>query len=245
MEEKPPEPGAVHGAIVAGADMLKSGYTQASQATRQVMGVQEERKRNKPRYSGPFVGEIRRRLDAYFALVVRNIRDAVPKAIGFFLVRQVQEKIQYELLRDLNQGDKVVDLLGEPPHIREERKSLAAQLSVLQKAHNVLTRDPTLAAIAFDAEDEIAAQPATAAPVAPKPMMPAQGPPQQQFAPAARPAAVQQPPAGAPGPGMPKPAMQAPPGGGGGSGLFGANKPTGGGGLFGSGGTQPKNPLLG
>merc|ERR1712046_219516 len=47
---------------------------------------------------------------------------------------------------------------GEPPHIREERKSLTAQLQVLAKAHNVLTRDPTLAAIVFDAEDEVAEQ---------------------------------------------------------------------------------------
>lgn len=239
VEEKPPDPGAVHSTIIQGADLLKSGYQQATQATRQVMGVQE-RRRAKQRYSGPFVTEIRRRLDAYFALVVRNIRDAVPKAIGYFLVRQVQEKLQYQLLNQLNQGDKVLELLGEPAHIREERKSLAAQLDVLKKAHNVLTRDPTLAAIAFDAEDEMepAAAPANAqrpAPVASKP--PAQISQQQQFAPAPRPAAAQQPPAAVP---APKPATPAPAGG---AGLFG-----GGAGLFGNQPAKnppPKNPLFG
>lgn len=29
-------------------------------------------------------------------VVVNNIRDTVPKAIGFFLVKAVQEKMQYE-----------------------------------------------------------------------------------------------------------------------------------------------------
>ena len=34
-----------------------------------------------------FVKEIRARIDAYFKLVVRNVRDAIPKVIGFFLVK--------------------------------------------------------------------------------------------------------------------------------------------------------------
>jgi hypothetical protein len=34
-----------------------------------------------------FVDEIRARIDAYFKIVVKNVRDTVPKTIGFFLVR--------------------------------------------------------------------------------------------------------------------------------------------------------------
>jgi hypothetical protein len=37
------------------------------------------------------------RIDAYFKIVVRNVRDSVPKAVGFFLVKQSQEKLQFEL----------------------------------------------------------------------------------------------------------------------------------------------------
>jgi len=33
-----------------------------------------------------FVRELRMRIDHYFELVVRNIRDRVPKTIGYFLV---------------------------------------------------------------------------------------------------------------------------------------------------------------
>jgi len=112
--------------------------------------------RDRQRYSGPYVTEIRKRLDSYFALMIRNVRDSIPKAIGFYLVRQVQDRLQFELLNALNQPGKVSELLGEPPHIMEERKSLSTQLRVLQKATNVLTRDPTLASIALEAELEIA-----------------------------------------------------------------------------------------
>ena len=34
-----------------------------------------------------FVREIRARIDAYFRIVCRNVRDSIPKAIGYFLVK--------------------------------------------------------------------------------------------------------------------------------------------------------------
>ena len=105
----------------------------------------------KGRYSGPYIGEIRARLDTYFELVLRNVRDAVPKAVGFFLVRQVQDKLQFELYTALNKAEALGDLLGEPPHIREERKQLTAQIAILDRANTVLQRDPAIAAINMEA----------------------------------------------------------------------------------------------
>jgi len=144
---------------------FKDGVQVARQSVNSVFSKQEQEKRRQQRYSGPFVNEIRKRLDAYFAITVRSVRDSVPKAIGFYLVRAVQEKLQFELLNALNQKERLQELLGEPPHIVEERKTLANQLKVLQNASAVLTRDPTLAAIAFEAEDEDEPPP----PVATKP----------------------------------------------------------------------------
>eukprot|EP00971_Amphidinium_carterae_P273490 5427646-Amphidinium_carterae.1 len=92
--------------------------------------------------------------------MIRNVRDSIPKAIGFYLVRAVQETLHRELIQALNKDEKIAALLGEPPHIAEERKSLSKQLAVLQKASNVLTRDPTLASIAFEAEMEAEEMPA-------------------------------------------------------------------------------------
>jgi len=31
---------------------------------------------------------MRKRIDSYFAVVVRSVKDSVPKAIGFFLVKK-------------------------------------------------------------------------------------------------------------------------------------------------------------
>jgi hypothetical protein len=40
-----------------------------------------------------FVDEIRLRIDTYFRLVIRNVRDTIPKAIGFFLVRGSMDRM--------------------------------------------------------------------------------------------------------------------------------------------------------
>ena len=45
----------------------------------------------------PFVDEIRRRIDSYFEIVIRSMKDSIPKAIGFFLVKKSQESLQFEL----------------------------------------------------------------------------------------------------------------------------------------------------
>jgi len=92
-----------------------------------------------------FIDEMRTRIDAYFAIVLRNIRDTVPKIIGNFLVRAVQEKLQYTLYNEINKNEQIMDTVGEPPHIVAERETLNKVLGVLRKARLVLTKDPDLA----------------------------------------------------------------------------------------------------
>jgi len=44
-------------------------------------------------------------------------------------------------------------LIGEPPHIREERETINKTLAVLKKANKVLKRDPDLASYSKDKKD--------------------------------------------------------------------------------------------
>lgn len=40
-----------------------------------------------------FIREIRSRLDNYFTIVIRNVRDSIPKLIGHHLIRKTQESL--------------------------------------------------------------------------------------------------------------------------------------------------------
>ncbi|CAD7925244.1 unnamed protein product [Amoebophrya sp. A120] len=93
------------------------------------------------KYSQAFLRDIRNRLEAYFKLVVRSLREAVPKAIGCFLVRSFQEKLKLTLTQNFQSSESLDNILSEPAHIRDERKSLMEQKTIIKKAHQVLSRD--------------------------------------------------------------------------------------------------------
>jgi len=103
-----------------------------------------------------FVNELRARLDTYFRIVVRNIRDSIPKIIGHFLVHAVQNKMQMELFKRLNKMfDSLNRAMGEPQAIIDERKALITQMDVLRKAERVLTRDPEITSLISTTDDEL------------------------------------------------------------------------------------------
>jgi len=127
VPQPPPQPTALENV----GNMAKSGVNT-------IQSTFSSQSRHNPGYSSAFVGEIRNRLNAYFKLCVRNIRDAVPKAIGYNLVRNVQNKLAFVLHQRLANPD---DLLTEPKEIAEERKHIVSQIEILSKAAAVLSRD--------------------------------------------------------------------------------------------------------
>jgi hypothetical protein len=91
-----------------------------------------------------FVMELRQRIDSYFSLVIRNIRDRVPKTIGHFLVKKCQDKIQFHLYSEINRNSKLNDVLGEHPAITQERDEMTKVSATLKHATKVLQRDPDI-----------------------------------------------------------------------------------------------------
>eukprot|EP00831_Metopus_contortus_P020154 TRINITY_DN1883_c0_g4_i1.p1 TRINITY_DN1883_c0_g4~~TRINITY_DN1883_c0_g4_i1.p1 ORF type:complete len:676 (-),score=161.20 TRINITY_DN1883_c0_g4_i1:57-2084(-) len=117
---------------------------------------EKDKERKRMKKTKLFVTELRARLDTYFRIVVRNIRDTVPRLIGHFLVRAVQNKMQIELFKRLGKMREAVDKnLGEPMSIVEERKALNAQLETLRKAEHVLTRDPEITSMIGTTDDDL------------------------------------------------------------------------------------------
>jgi len=85
---------------------------------------------------------MRKRIDDYFVIVQRSVKDSVPKAIGWFLVRKSEEVLQMELYSIVNTNDQLAAQLGEPQRITERRKALTDINNTLRNALKVLQRDP-------------------------------------------------------------------------------------------------------
>jgi hypothetical protein len=89
-----------------------------------------------------FVRDLRKKIDTYFAIVLRNVRDTIPKQIGFFLVRKSQDMLQTDLYMRINANQQIADALGEPKQITERRNTLNNLIKTLGDSVKVLTRDP-------------------------------------------------------------------------------------------------------
>ena len=82
--------------------------------------------------------ELRVKVNRYFNIVVRNLRDSIPKIIGRFLMQKVNERLEFEILNKLNQINYCLDTLEENANVTDERKKLKKMYSVLSKAEDLL-----------------------------------------------------------------------------------------------------------
>ena len=94
-----------------------------------------------------FIGEIRNRIEAYFKLIVRNLRDSIPKSIGYNLVLSIQENMQMHLYDALYKSQEIVAALNEPEGIKRQREELTRQIRVMKDAQKVIRRDPDLMSV--------------------------------------------------------------------------------------------------
>ena len=91
-----------------------------------------------------FIKEIRNRIEAYFKLIVRNLRDSIPKIMGNYLVKEIEENMQLKLYNKLYNAREMTDLLSEPESVAERRKELNDMIKVMKNAQKIIRRDPDL-----------------------------------------------------------------------------------------------------
>ena len=94
-----------------------------------------------------FIKEIRNRIEAYFKLIVRNLRDSIPKIMGNYLIKEIEENMQLKLYNKLYNAREMTDLLSEPESVAERRKELNDMIKVMKNAQKIIRRDPDLMSV--------------------------------------------------------------------------------------------------
>lgn len=79
-------------------------------------------------------------------IIRKSIQDSVPKAIMHFLVNEVKDNLQSELVSSLYKNSQNDDILEESPHIATRRREATEMLEALQKASLIIgeIRETTL-----------------------------------------------------------------------------------------------------
>lgn len=78
---------------------------------------QEKKKINSNKVKDPLIFELRKRIDSYFKLVVRNLRDLVPRQIFNFLIVKCLKQLEFEAFQFTSDVKKLKEWLNEVIYI--------------------------------------------------------------------------------------------------------------------------------
>jgi hypothetical protein len=75
--------------------------------------IKANEKELKKASQNPLVYELRKRINAYYKLVVRNLRDLVPKQVFNFLIIKCMRELEFEAFQFTSDPEKLKDWLNE------------------------------------------------------------------------------------------------------------------------------------
>lgn len=97
------------------------------------------------------IKEMRKRIDQYFQINMRQIADTIPKIITHFLINDLLDKIYFSMFRKVA-DPAVLNEIREPESVVQQRNYLRGMLEVLNNSKKVLLKDPDLNFTSIEAE---------------------------------------------------------------------------------------------
>ena len=94
----------------------------------------------------PMIIVLRKRVDAYYKIVVKNLRDLIPKNIKLMLIYDATKKIEFEIFQDVGMGGpKIDELLKIGEGSMKQRIRNKQEYDVICKAESFLLTHSGLA----------------------------------------------------------------------------------------------------
>ena len=97
-----------------------------------------------------FIKEIRNRIDGYFKLVIRNLRENIPKIVGNFLVKEIRENMEIKLYNKLYNFNEISDLFVETENNVGKKKELNDMINIMKNLQKEIRRDRDIMALIND-----------------------------------------------------------------------------------------------
>ena len=100
-----------------------------------------KRKLNKKERKDFLVKEMRKRINHYFEINVRQVGDMIPKIITKFLINEILERLYFAMFKRVS-DPAILNDLKEPEHITQQRTILKNTMEVLINSKKILIKDP-------------------------------------------------------------------------------------------------------
>lgn len=112
----------------------------------------ERKKMNQGKIKDPLVFELRKRIDSYYKLVVRNLRDLVPRQIFNFLISKCMKQLEFEAFQFTSDVNRLKDWLNEPSEIKKRRQECIHAIKVFEESEKRIRMDPDIAKLIRNTE---------------------------------------------------------------------------------------------
>lgn len=109
---------------------------------------------NEGKIKDPLVFELRKRIDSYYQLVVRNLRDLIPKQIFNFLIIKCLKQLEFEAFQFTSDVNKLKEWLNEPAEIRTQRERCIHAIKVFEESEKRIKMDPDIAKLIRNTKKE-------------------------------------------------------------------------------------------
>jgi len=87
-----------------------------------------------------FIKQVRFRLEFYLRIVLRNLKDSIPKVIGQILLEKTTNMLQQDIYSGISNNTEILGCLSEPEHLKIERETIEKAREVLDKALKKLSK---------------------------------------------------------------------------------------------------------
>ena len=97
---------------------------------------------NNIKNNNDYIDTIKSRINTYFNIVVKELRNCIPKIIGSFLMKEIEDNLQIILQNKIYSSNEIVNLFIESESLLQRRKELTDIINIMKSAQNIIWNNP-------------------------------------------------------------------------------------------------------
>jgi hypothetical protein len=103
--------------------------------------------KNKESYYRSLADYVKALVDYIYSLIIRNLRESIPKATGHFFIKSLKSGLRFFLLQYINKNPQLAQNLEEDPEMANKRKYLVESTKKMKKIEKNISYDDKLVKI--------------------------------------------------------------------------------------------------
>lgn len=85
----------------------------------------------------------------YHSLIIRDLREQIPKITGEFLIKPIKNNLRFHIMTELNVSETAADLLKENSEVKKKREYYINAMKYLKEAEKNLNLDDEYISLYF------------------------------------------------------------------------------------------------